>query len=383
MATVAVRDRLGDNAPAWDLVVDASPLPSPFLRSWWLEAAASGKPVFVLVFDGNDLIGGVALEQHRWLGVVRLREVGSGSLCPDHVDVVARTDCRGEVLAALSQWFARPGARIVDVSGAVAQPSLIEALPGRVSARPMASAPCVELGRDFAAYLDRRPSLRQGLSRTERRLARNGAYHRIVTDPSELDRALADLRRLHEQQWAGWSRFMVGFDRFAAAARRGMAAGEVVVHELATDSEVVASMVAFETSGRCSAYQGGRSRDARWNSAGTLLLAKVAERASALDRAELDLLRGEERYKGEWSTGHRDLLQVRAGTGRMGLLALHSLVAAERLREGLKRLLGGRPETSGRTLSRRWRRPRAWGDGDGGGDGDAGSSPSPSTSVGR
>jgi hypothetical protein len=49
MPRVVVSTRLDHWAVAWDELVDLQPLASPFLRSWWLEATARGRPCFVLV----------------------------------------------------------------------------------------------------------------------------------------------------------------------------------------------------------------------------------------------------------------------------------------------------------------------------------------------
>jgi hypothetical protein len=49
---VVVRTRLSALEPAWDNLVERLPLPSPFLRSWWLEHTAGGAQRFLLVMDG-------------------------------------------------------------------------------------------------------------------------------------------------------------------------------------------------------------------------------------------------------------------------------------------------------------------------------------------
>ena len=77
-----VASRLGTYAPGWDALVDSMALPSPFLRSWWLDTASEAEPCIVLVLHGDQLIGGVALERARHLGVDRLRMLGSGTSAP-------------------------------------------------------------------------------------------------------------------------------------------------------------------------------------------------------------------------------------------------------------------------------------------------------------
>ena len=52
-------------AAQWDRLVDSSPLPSPFLWSWWLTATADLTANFLLVVDGTRLLGGLALERRH------------------------------------------------------------------------------------------------------------------------------------------------------------------------------------------------------------------------------------------------------------------------------------------------------------------------------
>ncbi len=48
-------------AAEWDELVAAMHLPSPFLRSWWLGAVDDGAGAYVLVLDGDRLVGGLPL----------------------------------------------------------------------------------------------------------------------------------------------------------------------------------------------------------------------------------------------------------------------------------------------------------------------------------
>jgi hypothetical protein len=52
-------------AAQWDQLVDSSPLPSPFLRSWWLTGAGGPGSHFLLVVNGAHLLGGLALEKRH------------------------------------------------------------------------------------------------------------------------------------------------------------------------------------------------------------------------------------------------------------------------------------------------------------------------------
>ncbi len=198
---VVVRTRLGSLEPAWDALVEHLPLPSPFLRSWWLEQTAGGVPHFLLVMDEDSLVGGLALQEERWLGMSRLRVMGAGALCPDHLDAVALPDREEEVLAALAAWLRRPGSRVLDLEGVAGGSRLAAALPGRVRRKVIAVAPWAPLAADSADWLRTRPrGFRATLRKATRRLEQEAVTHRVLRGAS-VDIALANLWRLHHTQW--------------------------------------------------------------------------------------------------------------------------------------------------------------------------------------
>ena len=63
--------------------------PSPFLRSWWLRGAGGHRRCFLLVVQDDRLLGGLALEEGRRLGLPCLRMMGSAALAQDHLDLLA------------------------------------------------------------------------------------------------------------------------------------------------------------------------------------------------------------------------------------------------------------------------------------------------------
>ena len=91
--------RLDGWAAQWDQLVDSSPLPSPFLRSWWLTGVGGPGRHFLLVVDGAQLLGGLALERRHPMLSVRM--MGDGSLCPDHLDLLAAPGHEAAVVSLL------------------------------------------------------------------------------------------------------------------------------------------------------------------------------------------------------------------------------------------------------------------------------------------
>ena len=310
--------RLDGWAAQWDQLVDSSPLPSPFLRSWWLAGAGGPGRHFLLVANGTHLLGGLALEKRN--PMLSIRMMGDGLLCPDHLDLLAAPGHETAVVGLLRQWLCRPGERILDLKGIRPGSLLIEALPGRVRREPMVVAPFAPLPGSPEAYRATLPSqFRRNLRVSAKRLAAEGVTHRTIRGRA-VPRRLDILRELHRSQWGSRSGFLPVFDRFATGFAGGCAADEVVVHELGSDDLVVATVTAFEVAGRVSLYQSARLTDRRWRDATTVLLAAIIDDACARGLSEVDFLRGDEPYKGRFAPDHRQMLRLVAGQGVVGRL---------------------------------------------------------------
>jgi CelD/BcsL family acetyltransferase involved in cellulose biosynthesis len=335
-------------AAQWDQLVDASPLPSPFLRSWWLTGAGGPGRHFLLVTDGAHLLGGLALEQRHPMLSVRM--MGDGPLCPDHLDLLAAPGHEAVVGSLLRDWLCRPGQRLFDLKGIPAGSRLTEALPGRVRRQPMAVAPFTRLPDSPEAYRATLPSqFRRNLRASAKRLAAEGVTHQAVRGQAVLQ-GLDTLRELHQSQWGNRSSFLPVFDRFAAGFTAGSAADEVAVHELRGDNLVVATVTAFEVAGRVSLYQSARLTDRRWRDATTALLAVIVEDACTRGFSEVDFLRGDEPYKGRFAPDHREMLRLVAGQGVAGRLGGVTQAATSHARQAAVRCV-----RFGRSAAARWK----------------------------
>jgi CelD/BcsL family acetyltransferase involved in cellulose biosynthesis len=333
---IVVRPRLEQWAGQWDMLVEQLPLPSPFLRSWWLEATAGPRPRFVLVVAADLLLGGLALDEDRRSGVRLLRLMGTGPLCPDHLDLVTRRGHEATVVRAIASWLGRPGWRVLDLEGVVADSRLRAALPGRVREQFLDVAPWTPLPDDPADLLaSRSANFRANLRKATRRLEADGVTHRTTGD---VEAALESLRRLHGRQWGERSQFLASFERFAVASRAGAGRGEALFHELVAGDTVIATVSCFEVAGRSSLYQSGRLVDHHRRNSTTVLLAKVVEDACQRGLTEVDFLRGAEPYKHNFAMHERRLLRLRAAKGVGGRRALAGLIGREQARRQAGRL---------------------------------------------
>lgn len=314
-------DRLGEHARAWDALVDLCRLPSPFMRSWWVDNAAGGEPAILACCDDDGtLVGGAAFEVDRVGGlaggVERVRCLGQGPLAPDHLDVVAIPARRREVLGAVGRWL-REGDRIIDLDGLSEHCELPFLLDAPVIER--VAAPYVAL--EEADPVDRLPGrLRSTVKRSGKRLARAGFEIRRVP-PEDASGALARLFELHDSRWQEQSSFATGWDAFCSAAEAGMAAGEVVIHEITDGEVVIASELELVAHDRAAFYQAGRLTDHEYRGSGSVLKAEVLRWARSHGMVELDLLRGDEPYKQDWATAQRSIVRIRTGVGLRGRTA--------------------------------------------------------------
>ena len=250
--------------------------------------------------------------------MLSVRMMGDGSLCPDHLDLLAVPGHEAAVVSLLRDWLCRPGERLLDLKGIRPGSRLIEALPGRVRRQPMAVAPFIPLPDSPEAYRATLPAqFRKNLRVSAKRLAAEGVAHQTIRGRAVLQH-LDTLRELHQAQWGSRSGFLPVFDRFAAGFAGGCAADEVVVHELGNDDRVVATVTAFEVAGRVSLYQSARLTDRRWRDATTVLLAAIIDDACARGLSEVDFLRGDEPYKGRFTPNHREMFRLVSRPGGRG-----------------------------------------------------------------
>ena len=311
--TVTAVESLSDLHPAWDDLVDSSRSPSPFVRSWWVEgmgAGPGGKLRIPLVFDADQLIGGIPLVRDRLERTLpRLRSI-EGS---DYVDIVALPGREAEVVAALRHWL-RSQRAVIDLACVVPGSSAIDLVPYPRWTLSQEASPYEELPETYEAYLANLSSRwRANVGQAQRAAERQGWTVRCV-DRSDVGMAFKRLADLHVLQWRQ-SPFTKLLDRFARTAREGAARGELFIFELLDGDSTIASQVWFQVGGCASYYQGGRLPGVP--SAGTILIAAAIEHACRGNQRRLDLLGGGTKYKAHWAHQARCLHYVRGASGHV------------------------------------------------------------------
>ncbi|MGV1036656.1 MAG: GNAT family N-acetyltransferase [Candidatus Nanopelagicales bacterium] len=320
---VRVETDLGPLAARWDVLLDQAARPSVFLRSWWLQAVATGTAQFVLVFDGEELVGGCPLQEVEWHGLPLVEFIGTGPLEPDHLDVVAARGKEALVRDAVLTWLMRPGARVVDLQGLDANSILLSDPDQMALAEIMEVAPYADLAVGIDEFLaSRRTSMRRHFRQAERRMERAQIEFRIC-DESTIEQGLEALRGMHERQWGDESSFVAGWEQFRSAALAGIRVGEVVLAEaLLPDGQSIAAAVVLTCGPVAYNYQAGRLQDQRWTRSGQWLDYRLL--VAHPNWSELDWLRGDEPYKTDWTTGKRNLYRLRFGHGPRAKLAVEA-----------------------------------------------------------
>ena len=333
-----VVSRLGQWSAPWDELVMQAAVPSPFLRSWWLNAMTSDRSEFILVLEADKLIGGLALERRRrMLGVPIYRFAGSGTLCPDHLDLLAKPGSESVVQRAIDEWFTRPGSRVLDLDGLV-ENSLLEPTFASAATTTTDVAPWDELPASASEYITTLSSnLRKTLRQTKRRFSAAAVRYRRIPCRNARGEGGAAAAALHEftrlQELRGGRRALLReTPRLIPALVAGLDRGEVQIDVLEAADRVILVLISFQLGRAIRVYQSARVLDHEWRDALAVTLLEVVRQACEDGCRELDLLRGDEAYKSRFVRRKRKLRRLRVAHGVLGAAVLVTLEALERAR---------------------------------------------------
>lgn len=321
-------DLLAAGPEAWDDLVQRSGSASPFMSWAWHRAWAScadpdeARHSQALVVYGPD--GRLEALLPVVVRSVRFRRVSVSALtwaigdlgCPDHLDVAATHEAD---LDAVVSALERLPWTVLTLGLAEAAPNahrLGQALGRRgfaVRRAPLWSAPYLDLPESWDAYLaGLSRNRRQTLRRKERKLHREHEVTLVDYDSGRLEEGWGRLLALHARRWEGAGAFgdprvIRLHEQFAAElARRG----ELWLSVLELDGEPAAAWYGFSDRDTVYFYQSGREPNFERESVGDVLMAIMIRRAIERGYRRFDFLRGEEPYKGQWTSTARTMEQL-------------------------------------------------------------------------
>jgi CelD/BcsL family acetyltransferase involved in cellulose biosynthesis len=320
-------DRLESvGAEAWDALLAAARLRSPFL-SWtwqhhWAAAFVPDRRLDVRrVVDADGALVAVLPLYEAEPGVLEL--IG-GADVSDYLDLLARADQEDEAWSALLQSRAAERARWVLHAVPAASPTvrLLPALAGSCSLTATVEleerCPVLDLPASWDAYLTSLSGKhRHELTRKIRRFEREVPDGRVVAVHRAADVAarLGDFLALHRASRVGKAKFMdERMEAFFRAALPALAARDGVrLWFLEAGGEAIASFICLEWDDTIGLYNSGFAPARAALSPGLVLLSHLIRDALTRGRRRFDFLRGEERYKLEFEPQLEDVHRVSVG----------------------------------------------------------------------
>jgi CelD/BcsL family acetyltransferase involved in cellulose biosynthesis len=320
-------DQLDSVGPeAWDALLAASRLRSPFLSwTWQAHWTATFAP------DRRLEVRRVTDADGDLVAVLPLYEVTPGTLeliggadVSDYLDLLARAGHEEDAWAALLQSRAAERERWLLHAVPATSPTVgvLPTLAGSCSLSATVEreerCPVLSLPSSWDAYLASLSGKhRHELTRKIRRFERDVPDGRVVSvhTAADVGARLGDFLALHRASRTGKAKFMdARMETFFRAAIPALAARDGVrLWLLEAGGEPIASFICLEWDDTVGLYNSGFSPGRAALSPGLVLLSHVIRDAIARGRPRFDFLRGEERYKLEFEPRLEDVFRVEIG----------------------------------------------------------------------
>lgn len=299
------------------LLIQEMRYPGFFCTASWLDAVfQSGNPreAFGLaVFRGDTPIAILPLETTpNWLGGRDLRYLGF-RFFPDPLGLICAERELPEASAAVLRYLRRESRwdrLILDFM----LPEEAALWPGR--SREQSQAPYLSLPQDMETLLadfrgEKRYKLRSKLSRAEKA----GLVFSVPDTASEKLRCLEGLFQLHASRSSALGRDSSIADREVQALHAHLVATctEALLFALQSEGRFVAVLYGFLSNRRFSYFQIAHDPDFGQLRPGTVILYRTIAHLCDAGAVEFNFLQGDERYKYEWTSDTRPLMQVEAG----------------------------------------------------------------------
>jgi CelD/BcsL family acetyltransferase involved in cellulose biosynthesis len=360
----------------WDRLGRGNPLRTDaWLAAWWRHFGSDRELYFVGAWDeGGELRGLLPLYRTRsaWGGRV-LRALGDGTVCTDHVSVLADENDAPAIALQIGRWLVgqsrsqRDGWEHLDLDGMVggdtAAQGLLEGLRGG-GARCLLTSDMglwrLKTSASYDDYLGRlSKSHRKKLRRHQNRLEEDAALHlRVIDRAEDVAPRLDELIALHQRRWnAQGLPGSFADPRTVAfihqAARTFFERDQLRLRLLHRGDRLVAGDLQFQgRDGFLYCYSTAMDPEQGELEPGHLLNIDMLREAHTTAVAGIDLLRGDEPYKARLQAQPRPLIRLRAAAPAIAATARHQLRrAAFACRQTLRRWRGRPPQINGSEIT--------------------------------
>lgn len=322
----------------------------------WLAFLGDGRqPHVLLARDGQQLVAALPLSlRTRVPGIRTLEFMGSGTLTPNHLDVLALPASRQAALAGFRERLLEDGTSwdVLDLDklpeDSETATSLLEAFSASGLAATLSTSAVCPYAQLPASYDEFFAALSKSARRHTRERIRcierehPDARFGVVENERDLEAALEALVRLHQQRWRsrGYAgsfadERVVGFHE--SMSRDALREGFLRFYTLTDRDEVAAAVLCYRMNGSVQAYSCAFEPSWSHYRPGMVLGAYAIEQSIAEGASRYDHLEGDEAHKSTWA-GHQRLnlrLHVFANTlrgrlARAGVRAHEDAVAAAR-----------------------------------------------------
>lgn len=346
----------------WNVLANAAADTVFLTHSWllnWLALLAERSTPYVLTArrDGA-LVAALPLAQSPGtLGARKLRFMGNGTLTPNHLDVLALPEERGQAINAFtmrlldeqSTWDVLDLDKLPDDTETVTK--LHEAFSAAgcgTSVNLSASCPYAVLPDTFDEYFAARSKSARRHTRERTRLIfrehPETQFSRVQTK-AELDWALRSLVDLHQRRWRerGYAGSfadprVVAFHR--AVAADALEAGTLRFYSLREGERMIAAELCYRVNGCVQSYSCAFDPDWAVYRPGMVLISHCIEQSIAEGASRYDLLEGLEEYKASWAPDVRHNVRFCAfSTGVRGRASEASLAARKAAVAAARRVL--------------------------------------------
>ena len=328
----------------WDSLLHRSQCDNFFLNwvwvsNWWRAFGAVYELWLIVAYEGGNLVGIAPLCRHsrrlrQLLPYHELSLMGSGVASADHLDFLAVADQSAEIVGEMLRflWEETAGWDLLTLAG-LAEDSVVmdwvaERMPASQTEIWHEPAPYISLPATWEAYqATLGKNLRQNWRRLTRRLTEQNqgtSPYQLVTKREEVVETMQKLFSLHQRvrqekgdAGAFASEPVRHFHQNLAEACRQLGWLRLYRLQLGRTIAVIYGIRYGET---LLYYATGYDLEASKMSPGRQLFGFMVQQAIAEGMLELDLLRGDESYKFDWTTQVRQDVTVRMPASRRGRL---------------------------------------------------------------